>query len=250
MDEFGVSLLGALAAGVLSFVSPCVLPIVPASLCFLGGTTFDRLAADSVPADLTRRVVVAAVVFVLGFATVFIALGATASALGRIVSDYKEPLAQAAGILIALFGLHFLGVFRVGAFNIERRFHVQDRVGGKAGGLVTAYLAGLAFAFGWTPCVGPVLAAILTLAAGGPSTGYGVALLGAYAAGIGAPFVAAALAVGPFLRWAKGVRRHLRAIEVATGVLLVATGGAIFFGQMAHLAQWFLETFPALGRLG
>ena len=250
MDEFGVSLLGALAAGVLSFVSPCVLPIVPASLCFLGGTTFDRLAADAIPTDVTRRVVVASVAFVFGFATVFVALGATASALGRIVSDYKEPLAQAAGVVIVLFGLHFIGVFRIGVLNIERRIHFQGRIRGKAGGLAAAYVAGLAFAFGWTPCVGPVLAAILTLAAGEPSAGHGVALLGAYAAGIGAPFVAAAFAVGPFLRWAKGVKRHLRAIEVATGILLIATGGAIFFGQMAHLAQWFLEAFPVLGRLG
>jgi cytochrome c-type biogenesis protein len=250
MDEFGVSLLGALAAGFLSFVSPCVLPIVPASLCFLGGTTFDRLAGDSVPPDLTRRVVVAAIVFVIGFATVFVALGATASALGRLVSDYKEPLAQAAGIVIVLFGLHFLGVFRIGTLNFERRFHVQNPVRGKVGGLAAAYVAGLAFAFGWTPCVGPVLAAILTIAAGGPSAGHGVALLGAYAAGIGAPFIAAASAVGPFLRWAKGFRRHLRAVEIATGVLLIATGGVIFFGQMAHLAQWFLDAFPALGRLG
>ena len=250
MDEFGVSLWGALAAGVLSFVSPCVLPIVPATLCFLGGTTFDRLAADAVPADIARRVVVASIAFVFGFATVFVALGATASALGQIVSDYKEPLAQVAGIVIVIFGLHFMGVFRIGVLNIERRFHFQGRIQGKAGGLAAAYVVGLAFAFGWTPCVGPVLAAILTLAASGPSTGHGVALLGAYAAGIGAPFVAAALAVGPFLRWTKGIKRHLRAIEVATGVLLIATGGAIFFGQMAHLAQWFLEAFPALGRLG
>lgn len=250
MDEFGISLLGALAAGFLSFVSPCVLPIVPASLCFLGGTTFDRLAADEVPADLSRRIAVAAIAFVFGFATVFVALGATASALGRIVSDYKEPLAQAAGIVIVLFGLHFMGVFRIGVLNFEKRFQFQGLSQGKAGGLAAAYIAGLAFAFGWTPCVGPVLAAILTLAAGGPSTAHGVALLGAYAAGIGAPFIAAAFAVGPFLRWAKGIKRHLRTIEVATGVLLIATGGAIFFGQMAHLAQWFLEAFPALGRIG
>ena len=227
-----------------------MLPIVPATLCFLGGTTFDRLAADAVPADIARRVVVASIAFVFGFATVFVALGATASALGQIVSDYKEPLAQVAGIVIVIFGLHFMGVFRIGVLNIERRFHFQGRIQGKAGGLAAAYVVGLAFAFGWTPCVGPVLAAILTLAASGPSTGHGVALLGAYAAGIGAPFVAAALAVGPFLRWTKGIKRHLRAIEVATGVLLIATGGAIFFGQMAHLAQWFLEAFPALGRLG
>jgi len=250
MDEFGVTLLGALAAGFLSFISPCVLPIVPASLCFLGGTTFDRLAADSVPPDVSRRVIVAALVFVLGFATVFVAFGATASALGRLVSDYKEPLAQAAGLLIALFGLHFLGAFRIGALNFEKRFHVQASAGKKAGGLVLAYVAGLAFAFGWTPCVGPVLAAILTLAAGGPSTGHGVAMLGAYAAGIGAPFIAAAIAFGPFLRWAKGFRRRLRTVEIVTGLLLIATGAAIFFGQMAHIAQWFLEAFPALGRLG
>ncbi len=250
MDEFGVTLLGAFAAGFLSFVSPCVLPIVPASLCFLGGTTYDRLAGDSVPPDVARRVVVAALVFVLGFATVFVALGATASALGRLISDYKELLAQAAGVLIVLFGLHFLGAFRIGALNFEKRFHVQAPAGRKAGGLVLAYVAGLAFAFGWTPCVGPVLAAILTLAAGGPSTGHGVAMLGAYAAGIGLPFIAAAIAFGPFLRWAKGFRRHMRAVEIATGALLIATGGAIFFGQMAHIAQWFLEAFPALGRLG
>jgi len=255
MDAFGVSALGAFAAGLLSFVSPCVLPIVPASLCFLGGTTYDqlagdRLAADSVPPDLTRRVAVAAIVFVLGFATVFIALGATASALGRLVSDYKEPLGQAAGLVIVLLGLHFMGVLRIGFLNFERRFHVAVPAGTNAGRLAMAYLAGLAFAFGWTPCVGPMLAAILTLAAGGPSTEYGVVLLAAYAAGIGAPFVAAASAIGPFLRWAKGARRHMRAIEIATGVLLIATGGAIFFGQMAYVAQWLLEAFPALGRLG
>lgn len=250
MDEFSVSLLGAFAAGVLSFVSPCVLPIVPASLCFLGGTTFDRLAADNIPPDVTRRVAVAAIAFVFGFATAFVALGATASALGQLVSDYKEPLAKVAGIVIAIFGLHFIGAFRVGVLNVERHFHFEGRIQGQAGGLATAYVAGLAFAFGWTPCVGPVLAAILTLAAGGPSAAHGVALLGAYAAGIGAPFVAAAFAVGPFLGWAKRVKRHMRAIEFATGLILIVTGGAIFFGQMAHFAQWFLEAFPALGRIG
>ena len=250
MDEFGVSLLGALIAGFLSFVSPCVLPIVPATLCFLGGTTFDRLTGDDISADVTRRIAVAAIAFVFGFATVFTALGATASAFGQLVTDHKETLAKAAGIVIVLFGLHFMGAFRIAVLNVERRFHIQGRIQSKAGGLAGAYLAGLAFAFGWTPCVGPVLAAVLTLAAGGPSATHGVVLLGAYAAGIGIPFVAAAFAVGPFLTWAKRVRRHMRAIEVATGVLLIATGGAIFFGQMAHIAQWILEAFPALGRIG
>ncbi len=246
MDEFGVSILGAFGAGLLSFVSPCVLPIVPASLCFLGGTSLDRLAADGVAPQTTRRVVIAAVAFVLGFATVFVALGATASTLGQLLADYKDPLAQAAGLVIVLFGLHFMGAFRVGFLNFEKRFHVGSRPTGPAG----AYLAGLAFAFGWTPCVGPVLATILTLAAGGPSPGHGVGLLAAYAAGIGVPFVAAAAAIGPFLRWAGRVRRHMRTIEMVIGALLIATGTAIFFGQMAHIGQWLLDAVPAFGRIG
>lgn len=246
MDEFGVSILGAFAAGLLSFVSPCVLPIVPASLCFLGGTSLDRLAADATTPQVTRRVVLAAVAFVLGFATVFVALGATASVLGQFLADYKDLFAKIAGLVIALFGLHFMGVFRVGFLNFEKRFHVEGRPTGPVG----AYLVGLAFAFGWTPCVGPVLATILTLAAGSPSPGHGISLLAAYAAGIGLPFIAAATAVGPFLRWAGRVRRHMRTIEVVIGALLVATGATIFFGRMAHLAQWLLDTFPIFARIG
>jgi len=246
MDEFSVSVLGAFAAGILSFVSPCILPIVPASLCFLGGTSLDRMTADGENRPANRRVVIAAIAFVLGFATIFVALGATASTLGRFLADYKEPLAKVAGVIIVLFGLHFMGVFRIGILNFEKRFHIEGRPTSPAG----AYLAGLAFAFGWTPCVGPVLATILTLAAGGPTPSHGIGLLLAYAAGIGLPFIAAAAAMGPFLRWAGRVRRHMRTIEIAIGTLLVATGAAIFFGQMAEIAQWMIESVPAFARFG
>src|SRR6185437_16212541 len=181
-----VSLGGALAAGLLSFVSPCVLPIVPPYLAWLAGISFDELKSETPGAKQRRRVIVAAISFVLGFATVFIALGATASVVGKTIAQYFDALAIIAGILIIAMGLHFLGVFRISMLYREARVQVERKPAGPLG----AYVMGLAF--GWTPCVGPVLAAILFIAGSEGTALRGAALLGAYSLGIGIPFILAA----------------------------------------------------------
>jgi len=243
MNPFDITHGGALVAGILSFVSPCVLPLVPAYLCFLGGASLDQLTAeDGVDKALARRVFISAFAFVLGFGTVFVALGATATALSQVIAQYMDILAKIAGVVIVLFGLHFAGVFRIGFLNFEKRFHLED----KPAGVIGAYVLGLAFAFGWTPCVGPVLATILMVASTGDSIWNGIGLLSAYAAGIGVPFLIAALFVRPFMAFMARFRRHMRTVEIVIGGLLVITGIAIFTGSLAVVAQWMLETFPGL----
>jgi len=247
MGALDVSYAGAFIAGALSFLSPCVLPLVPPYLCYLGGTTLDQLTEDGdARAVVSRRVFVSALFFVFGFATVFIALGATASVLGQFVASYFELLGQIAGAVIIVLGLHFLGVFRIGILFREARFHIADR----PAGLLGAYAIGLAFAFGWTPCVGPVLAAILFVAGSEDSVAQGASLLAAYAAGIGLPFLAAALAVRPFMAFMSRFKRHLRNVERAMGALLVATGVLFITGSVNLIANWMLEAFPALGQIG
>ncbi len=247
MDPFQVSYPGALVAGFLSFASPCVLPLVPAYLCFLGGASLDQLTAEGgVDRALARRVFYSALTFVLGFGTVFVILGATATALSQVVAQHIGLLGKIAGVVIIVFGLHFMGAFRIGFLNFEKRFHLEN----KPAGVVGSYVLGLAFAFGWTPCVGPVLATILMVAAGGESLWYGTSLLGVYAAGIGLPFLIAALAVRPFMAFMARFRSHMRKVEITVGGLLVVTGLAILTGSMADVAQWLLETFPVFAEVG
>jgi len=248
MTGLEVGLGGAFLAGLLSFLSPCILPLVPPYLCYLGGLSFDALQGDGEarPAALTRRLVVASLAFVLGFATVFVALGATASTLGQVVTRHLDLLSRVAGAVIVVLGLHFLGVFRLRFLDLERRLHLARAPAGAPG----AYVVGLAFAFGWSPCVGPVLAAILLLAGGRDTVAQGAGLLAAYAAGLGLPFVLAALATRPFLGWTARARRHMRAIEAATGLLLVLTGGLIFAGTFGQMAFWLFERLPVLRDLG
>jgi cytochrome c-type biogenesis protein len=233
-------------AGLVSFLSPCVLPLVPPYLTYLGGTTMEQLAGDEkIDAGLWRRVVLAAVVFVLGFTTVFVALGAGASALGQLIQDYKVELARVAGVVIILFGLHFLGVLRIPLLYREARLHTQNQ----GATLVGAYVMGLAFAFGWTPCIGPVLATVLTLATNEASLGAAVRLLAVYSLGLGIPFVLAAMAIGPFLGFMKRFRRHLGRVEKAMGVLLVVAGVLVLTGWLNTFGTWLLETVPALGSI-
>ena len=241
-----VSLGGALAAGLLSFVSPCVLPIVPPYLAWLAGISFDELKSETAGAEQRRRVIVAAIAFVLGFATVFIALGATASVIGKTIAQYFDALAIIAGILIIAMGLHFLGVFRIGMLYREARVQVDRKPAGPLG----AYVMGLAFAFGWTPCVGPVLAAILFIAGSEGTALRGAALLGAYSLGIGIPFILAAAFASRFLGWAARFKKHMRKIEMAMGALLVVTGMLFITGQMSAISYWLLETFPAFQTIG
>ncbi|HEU4986712.1 MAG TPA: cytochrome c biogenesis protein CcdA [Rhizobiaceae bacterium] len=241
-----VSVGGALLAGLLSFVSPCVLPLVPPYLAWLAGVSFDELKLDSLEAERKRRIVLSALAFVLGFTTVFVALGATASAIGRTVAQYFDILAVVAGIIIVVMGLHFLGVFRIALLYREARVQV-DR---KPAGLIGAYIMGLAFAFGWTPCVGPVLAAILFVAGSEGTAARGAGLLAVYSLGIGIPFLLAAFFASRFLNWVAGFKRHMHKVEMAMGGLLVVTGILFITGQMSVFSYWLLETFPVFQRIG
>ncbi|WP_186398748.1 cytochrome c biogenesis CcdA family protein [Stappia sp. P2PMeth1] len=241
-----VTLIGAFFAGLLSFVSPCVLPLVPPYLGFLAGVSLDELTGEGEEKADPYRVFFASLAFVLGFSTVFVALGASASLIGQVVTQHIQVLGYIAGAAIIVMGLHFLGVFRIGLLYREARVHVER----KPAGLVGAYVIGLAFAFGWTPCVGPILAAILFVAGSEESVSQGAILLGAYALGIGVPFLVAGLFAGPFMRFMSRFRRHMVTVERAMGVFLIVTGVAFMTGQMARLSFWLLETFPALAVIG
>lgn len=247
MDPFSITYLGALGAGILSFASPCVLPLIPAYLCFLGGASLDELTAEGgVDKHVQRRVFISAIAFVLGFATVFVMLGATATAVSSMVAENINILSKIAGVIIVIFGLHYMGVFKIGFLNFEKRVHIES----KPTSLIGAYIIGLAFAFGWTPCVGPILATILMVAASGDDVMYGVSLLAVYAAGIGFPFLLAAFAVKPFMAFLGRFRKHMRTVELSIGGLLVVTGIAIFTGSLAEVSNWILETFPAIAEVG
>ena len=240
MTGLDVSYFGAFLGGLLSFVSPCVLPLVPPYLCYLGGVTFEQLEQPG--AAVSRRVFLGALAFVLGFATVFVAMGLGASAIGQAIASYFDILSIVAGAIIIVFGLHLLGAFRVGLLFREARFHV----GGSAATLAGAYLVGLAFAFGWSPCVGPILAPILALAGAKESVAEGGILLGIYALGIGVPFLAAAATASWFLRLVKRTRPYLRHVERVLGVLLIATGILFITGSFRDIGIWLYETFPGL----
>ena len=241
-----VSLGGALLAGLLSFISPCVLPIVPPYLAWLAGVSFDELKAEDPGAAQRRRVLVSALAFVLGFTTVFVALGATASVIGKTIAQYFDVLSVIAGVIIIIMGLHFLGVFRIALLYREARVQV-DR---KPAGVVGAYVMGLAFAFGWTPCVGPVLAAILFIAGSEGTAARGAMLLAVYSLGIGIPFLLAAFFASRFLNWAARFRQHMHKVEMAMGGLLVVTGILFITGQMSVISYWLLETFPIFQTIG
>lgn len=241
-----VTLLGAVFAGLLSFVSPCVLPLVPPYLGFLAGTSLEDVAEGRAASDASRRVFYTSIAFVAGFSTVFVALGASASLIGQAISQYINILGTLAGIIIIAMGLHFLGLFRIGLLYREARVQVER----KPAGLPGAYVLGLAFAFGWTPCVGPILAAILFVAGAESTAGQGAILLTAYALGLGVPFLGAALFAGPFLRFMARFRRHLGRVEQAMGVVMVLTGILFLGGWMQQASFWLLETFPIFSQIG
>lgn len=246
-----LSLAGALGAGLLSFLSPCVLPLVPPYLCFLAGISLDDLTQSQAQSERKLwqpnwHVVALSFAFVLGFATVFIALGASASLIGKTITAHFETLGMIAGGVIIILGLHFLGVFRIGLLFREARFQTTS----KPAGFLGAYIVGLAFAFGWTPCVGPVLAAILLVAGSEGSAGQGAVLLGAYALGIGIPFMLAALFSNQFMRLMGRLRSRMEIVEKVIGSALVITGVLFLTGGMQVISGWLLETFPKIGTIG
>jgi cytochrome c-type biogenesis protein len=240
-----VSIFAALIAGLVSFLSPCVLPLVPPYLVYLAGTSLERFADREPEPRVKRETVLAACLFVLGFSTVFVALGASASVIGSLVRAYSGPLATIAGIAIIIMGLHFLGVTQIALLHRQKRMEVAKPVG-----LWGAYAMGLAFAFGWTPCIGPILAAILAVAAAEQTVAKGAGLLAVYSLGLGIPFVVAAFAIEPFAAFLARFRKHMRRVEQAMGALLVLTGIAFLTGSINFMSVWLLETFPVLGKIG
>ena len=245
--DLNVSIEAALLAGVISFLSPCVLPLVPPYLCFITGASLDELSEpEALSGVQQRRALLAALMFVLGFSTVFILLGASASAAGQVLRAHLGLLAQIAGVFIIVMGLNFLGVFKLAFLSREARYHHHS----EPAGLIGAYGIGLAFAFGWTPCIGPVLAAILSIAASEQDVLKGAGLLAVYSLGLGIPFLLAAAGVGTFLKFLGRFRFHLGKVERVMGVLLVFTGIVFLTGSMQTMSYWLLEHFPWLATIG
>jgi cytochrome c-type biogenesis protein len=240
-----VTILAALIAGLVSFLSPCVLPLVPPYLVYMAGTSLERFADKEPEPRVRRETVTAALLFVFGFSTVFVALGASASVVGSLMRAYSGPLATLAGIAIIIMGMHFLGLTQIAFLMREKRVEVAKPVG-----LWGAYVMGLAFAFGWTPCIGPILAAILAVAAAEQTVTRGAGLLAVYSLGLGIPFIVAAFAIEPFAAFLSRFRKHLRRVEQAMGALLVLTGIAFLTGSINIMSVWLLEAFPVLGKIG
>ena len=237
---------GVMLAGFVSFLSPCVLPLVPPYLAYLGGTTIERMGEGGTDQrDAQRRTILAALCFVAGFTTVFVGLGAGASVVGQLIQTYKGALSTVAGVVIILFGLHFLGLLRVPILYRSLNIHTDMRGASFAG----SYVIGLAFAFGWTPCVGPVLATVLALAANENSLKAGVTLLFLYSLGLGIPFMLAAVAVRPFLALFQKFLGQLGRVEKVMGVALVLTGVLFLTGSIGWAGQWLIENVPMLARL-
>ncbi|MGB3246506.1 MAG: cytochrome c biogenesis protein CcdA [Sulfitobacter sp.] len=242
-----ITFAGAAFAGILSFLSPCILPIVPFYLSYLAGVGMNQISADAeIDATTRRRAVIAACFFAAGVITIFMGLGAAATVFGQVVREYFDVLRWIAAAIIIAMGLHFLGVIRIGILYRQLR---ADAGNTSNVSLIGAYVIGLAFAFGWTPCVGPVLAAILFTAAGADTASTGALLLFVYGLGMTAPFVLAAFFIGPFMRWMSGFRRYLGLIEKVMGVMLILFGVLIATNSMNYIAQWMLEIGPDIGVL-
>jgi cytochrome c-type biogenesis protein len=245
-----ISLAGAFLAGLLSFLSPCVLPLVPPYLCYIGGVSYADLSRQTPTANAAQtidwRIGRLALIFTLGFMTVFVALGATASALGAAVTAHYRTLSIIAGLLILIMGLHMAGLIRIPLLYREARFEAAARPASAVG----AYVMGLAFAFGWTPCVGPVLASILLVAGAEASAAKGALLLAAYALGIGVPFILAGLFAPRFIALLARMRGGMGMVEKVMGAGLILTGLLFITGAMPLIAGWLLETFPLLGQIG
>ena len=237
-----VTLLAAFAAGFLSFVSPCVLPLIPGYISFVSGISVEEMRGDTAPATSRLQVFLTSLAFVIGFSLVFIALGASATAIGKFLFAKLPLLSKIAGVILIIFGLHTMGVFRLAFLETEKRVHSQRKPAGPLG----AMLVGVAFAFGWTPCIGPILGGILAIAGSRNSVAEGITLLAVYSLGLGIPFLLTSLAINQFFGAAKKIRRYYHAIELASGALLVLIGVLIMTGQLTlivRLLQPYLPVF-------
>ncbi len=229
-----VSMITAFLAGVASFISPCVLPLVPGYISFISGVSLDRLRQEQT--ESTRRtVILTSLIFIAGFSTIFILLGASATYTGRFLLQNKILFNRIAGVLIIIFGIHVAGLFQIKFLNYEKRFNLNR----KRVGILSAYPMGMAFAAGWTPCIGPILAAILIVASNQDSSLQGILLLSSYSLGLAIPFFLTAIALNSFFGLFSWIKRHYRAIEYASGALLVIIGIMVMTNQFTRLASYF-----------
>ncbi|MGH9391838.1 MAG: cytochrome c biogenesis CcdA family protein [Vicinamibacteria bacterium] len=238
-----VSLIAAFLAGVVSFVSPCVLPLVPSYVTFITGVSFDELTAGQQTGRVRRLTIVHSLAFILGFSIVFISLGATATATGQFLRDHQDTLRIAGGVLIVLFGIYLTGVIPIPALSRERKFQLTR----KPLGILGSVLVGITFAAGWTPCIGPILGSILLYASTGKTVGTGIVLLSVYSLGLGVPFFLASLGMNSFLAASSRLRRSLRTIETVSGILLIAFGIALVANVFERFVGFLARFLPALG---
>jgi len=245
MDITDYSAAGQIAvafiAGLVSFLSPCVLTLVPGYISIVSGSSLDQLKARDKDASLLRTVLLSSVMFIIGFSVTFILLGASATWIGEVLVSRRELLDKIAGLILIVFGIHVLGIVKINALYKDKRFHNVD----KPRGVFGAFVLGLAFAFGWTPCLGPILAGILTIASTKQTVTEGMLLLGVYSAGLGIPFLMTSLALNQFLSFYGRFKKHFHAVEVASGALVIAVGVLMITGSLTRLASWlsFLNRF-------
>lgn len=236
-----VSILAAFAAGFLSFVSPCVLPLIPGYISFVSGVSVDEMRGGAAPTTSRLQVFITSLAFVIGFSLVFIALGASATAIGKFMFAKLPLLSKIAGVILIVFGLHTMGVFRLALLDTEKRVHSQRKPAGPIG----AMLVGVAFAFGWTPCIGPILGGILAIAGSRNSVAEGVTLLAVYSLGLGIPFLLTSLAINQFFGAAKKIRKYYHGIELASGALLIVIGVLIITGQLTIITRYLQPYLPS-----
>ena len=242
-----MSYLGAALAGILSFFTPCVLPMVPFYLCYMAGVSMAELHGHKeIPEGAQKRLILSAIAFAFGVTTIFVLLGMGATALGQVFAQWKQPLSYVAAGILALFGLHFMGVLHIPLFHREARIQSDS----KPSTLLGAYVMGLAFGFGWTPCVGPALASILMIASGMGDIWRGGLLLFVYGMAMTAPFVVAALFAKPFLGWMARNRKYLVHVEKVMGAMLILFAILIATNSVNYIAQWLIDHVPSLVKLG
>jgi cytochrome c-type biogenesis protein len=234
MDE--ISVFAAFVAGLFSFLSPCVLPLVPGYISIISGSSLDQLkAAQEKDSSLSRKVLLNSILFIVGFSVTFILLGASATWIGQFLVSKMRLLGQLAGLVLIVFGIHLTGLIKINALYKDKRFHNVQ----KPRGLLGAFVLGLAFAFGWTPCIGPILAGILTIASTKQTVTEGMFLLAVYSAGLGIPFLLTSLALNQFLAFYGRFKKHFHAVEVVSGALVIAVGLLILTNSLSRLATYF-----------